>query len=244
MKILIADDESDARERLRRLIAELDAGHEVAGEVANGRAALAFCQTHPVDLALLDIEMPGSDGLEVAATLSRLSPPPAVILVTAYPEHALEAFARGVQDYLVKPVRRERLDAALERARRPTRLQQAALATLPPPPRQLVVPCRGGLAALRLEDVLYLRAEQKYVTACHIGGQLLLDDSLKSLEQAFPEFFLRIHRNALVARRRIEGLIREPDGTFRVRLRGCAESLPVSRRHLAGIRHWLKWEKS
>lgn len=245
MKIMVVDDESPARQRLIRLLSEIPGDYELAGEAADGIEALELCRSRPVDLILLDVQMPGMDGLDLAREVSRLNPPPAVILVTAYEQYALAAFENNVEDYLVKPVRRERLQAALERARVPTRAQQAALdqppKSLQPPRRHsLSAHYRGGLQTVPVDDIIYLQAEHKYVTVRHTGGELLVDESLKSLEDEFADLFLRIHRNALVARSRLAGLEKGPDGSTLVRLRDCKDHLPVSRRHLAEIRRWLR----
>jgi two-component system response regulator AlgR len=245
MKIMVVDDESPARQRLIRLLSEIPGDYELAGEAADGIEALELCRSRPVDLILLDVQMPGMDGLDVARELARLAPPPAVILVTAYEQYALAAFENNVEDYLVKPVRRERLQAALERARMPTRAQQTALAETPKAAQRarrhsLSAHYRGGLQTVPVDDIIYLQAEHKYVTVRHTGGELLVDESLKSLEDEFTDLFLRIHRNALVARSRLAGLEKGPDGSTLVRLRDCKDHLPVSRRHLAEIRRWLR----
>lgn len=241
MRILIVDDEANARERLCRLISELEGDDEVIGEAGDGATAIEFCRENEVDLVLLDIRMPGLDGLETAERLATSSPPPAVILVTAYPEHALDAFERSVQDYLVKPVRAERLALALERVQVPTRPQREALEGSDPARRRcLSAYCRTGLESTPIEDVLYLQAEDKYVNVRHLRGSLLVDESLRSLEEEFPDLFIRIHRNALVSRQRLEGLIRDGDGNYGARLRDCEEPLPVSRRHLPEVRRWLR----
>lgn len=243
MRILIVDDEAPARERLRRLISEIEGGYEIAGEAMDGQVALDACENLEVDLVLLDIDMPGIDGLEVADRLAELVPPPAVILVTAYTEYALEAFERRVDDYLVKPVRRERLQAALQRLRVSTRPQRAALLEAANPRgrrSRLSARYRGGLRSVPVEEVIYLQAEQKYVNLRHETGHLLLDESLKALEEELGELFIRIHRNALVARRAVLGLEKDVEGNTLVQLRGCDERLPVSRRHLPELRRWLR----
>jgi two-component system response regulator AlgR len=243
MRILIVDDETPARERLQRLVAEVGGGWEVVGQAANGEEALAACRSGDVDLVLLDINMPGMGGLDAAQALAGMDPPPAVILVTAYQEYALDAFERHVADYLVKPVRRERLREALARLQVTNRPQRAALsgsASGPGRRRRLTAHYRGGMRVVAIENVLYLRAEQKYVTARHLSGSLLLDESLKSLEQELGDLFLRIHRNTLVARRWLVGLEKDGDGTSYARLRGCEERLAVSRRHLAEVRRRLR----
>jgi two-component system response regulator AlgR len=245
MKIMVVDDESPARQRLIRLLNEIPGDYELAGEATDGIEALELCRSRPVDLVLLDVQMPGMDGLDVAREVAKLDPPPAVILVTAYEQYALAAFENNVEDYLVKPVRRERLQAALERARIPTRAQRAALAEKPREPaaarrHSLSAHYRGGLQTVPISDIIYLQAEHKYVTVRHTGGELLVDESLKTLEDEFADIFLRIHRNALVARSRLSGLEKGADGSTLVRLRDCPDHLPVSRRHLAEIRRWLR----
>jgi two-component system response regulator AlgR len=241
MKILLVDDEAPARARLRRLIDELGADYEVVGEADNGEAAVAVASKIDADLILLDQKMPGLSGLETAAALARLEPPPAVVLVTAYPEYALDAFAHNVADYLLKPVRRERLQATLERLPLTTRPQRAQQA--PPQDahrRHLSAYYRGGVQTVPIDEVLYLLAEQKYVTVRHLGGRMLIDESLRSLEQEFPQVFVRIHRNALVATERLAGLEKGADGTSLAVLADCEERLPVSRRHLPEIRRFLR----
>jgi two-component system response regulator AlgR len=242
MKILLVDDEAPARERLRRLIDELEDDYAVVGEAANGEEALAAARETDADLVLLDQKMPGMSGLETAAALAELDPPPAVVLVTAYPEFALEAFEHNVADYLVKPVRRERLEATLERLPLTTRPQRAIVEQKDASGRRrhLSAHYRGGVQTVLIEDVLYLLAEQKYVTVRHAGGRMLIDESLKSLEQEFPERFVRIHRNALVAIEQLVGLEKAADGASLAVLAGCEERLPVSRRHLPEIRRFLR----
>lgn len=244
MKILVVDDEAPARQRLIRLLSELPGDYELAGEAKDGIEALDLCRTAPVDVVLLDVQMPGIDGLQAAREMARLTPPPAVILVTAFEQYALAAFEHKVEDYLVKPVRRERLQDALERARVPTRPQRATLVHQDVAAggrrHSLSAHYRGGLQTVPIEDIVYLQAEHKYVTVRHVRGELLVDESLKSLEDEFPEVFLRIHRNALVARARLFAVEKTSDGGTEVRLRDCEERLPVSRRHLADIRRWLR----
>ena len=243
MRILLVDDEAPARERLRRLISEMQGDYQVCGEAEDGVGALEGCKRLEADLVLLDIGMPGMSGLEAARRLAGLDPPPAVILVTAYPEHALEAFEHRVEDYLVKPVRPERLQSALERVCVSTRPQRNALlqsGSGRTRRSRLSAHFRGALHSVPIDEVIYLQAEQKYVALRYPGGQLLLDESLRSLEEELGETFVRIHRNALVALRSIAGLERDADGSTRVRLRGCTERLTVSRRHLPELRQLLR----
>lgn len=242
MRILVVDDEAPARERLRRLIDDLNDGHEIVGEAANGTEVANKCIETDADLVLLDVQMPGLNGLDVAGKLANLEPPPAVILVTAYPEYALAAFERKVTDYLVKPVRRERLRDALQRLSTTTRPQRAGAEPPVRPNRRqhLSAHYRGGVQTVPVEDVLYLLAEQKYVTVRHSDGRMLIDESLKALEQEFPDRFMRIHRNALVASACLVGLEKVSEGASVAVLTGCDERLPVSRRHLPEVRRFLR----
>jgi two-component system, LytTR family, response regulator AlgR len=183
------------------------------------------------------------DGLEAAERLASLEPPPAVILVTAYPDHALDAFERHVADYLVKPVRQERLYAALQRVQVSTRPQRDTLLETGRSQTgrsHFCAPFRGGLRTVPIDEAIYLQAEQKYVVLRHPDGRLLLDESLRSLEKELGKRFVRIHRNALVAVPSIAGLEKDADGATLIRLRGCDERLTVSRRHLPALRQLLR----
>jgi len=241
VKILVVDDELLARDRLAALIEELGEPYRCVASAANGTEALEAFVTTGADLVLMDIRMPGMDGLQAAQQLAQAETPPAVIFTTAYEEHALQAFESEAVDYLLKPVRRERLRKALERARRISLAQlEAVTAVTHKPAPHLCVSYRGGVQRLPLDQVIYLRAESKYVSARHPGGELLLEESLKTLEARYADVFLRIHRNALVAHSALVGLEKRPDGVMQVRLQGCEELLEVSRRHLPEIRRWLK----
>ncbi|MEJ2394228.1 MAG: LytTR family DNA-binding domain-containing protein [Candidatus Thiodiazotropha sp.] len=241
MKIVVVDDEALARQRLASLIEELGSPYELAGEAGNGQQALEVCEQCHADLVLMDIRMPGMDGLQAARQLAEHEQPPAVIFTTAFEEHALEAFDTSAQAYLLKPVRRERLLAALERSQRLTRSQlNAVAATADQPPPQLSASYRGGVKTLPLDEVIYLRAEAKYVVARYAAGELLLEESLKSLQESYGDWFLRIHRNALVSRRHLTGLEKDLQGITRAVLRDCDETLEISRRHLAEIRRLLR----
>jgi two-component system response regulator AlgR len=240
MRVLIADDEAPARERLRRLLAEIGPPWRLVAEAADGGEVLVACRTQPIDVALLDIRMPRADGLACARALQELEAPPAVIFVTAYDEHALAAFDAHAVDYLLKPIRRDRLEAALARARSLTRAQLSALEAARPEREHLVATYRGGITRIPVDEVLYLRAEQKYVVARHVGGEALLEESLRSLEERFADRFVRVHRNALVARDAVTGLEKDASGGCHVRLRGIPDRLEVSRRHLPEIRAWVR----
>lgn len=243
MKILIADDEAPARERLRAMLAEISAADLVV-EARDGREALELAESEQVDTVLLDIAMPALDGLEAARHLAAFLEPPAVIFCTAHDDRALEAFEASAVDYLVKPVRRERLVAALERARKLTGARVRTLhENLPQSARRRSHICarvRGSLKLVPLSDVVHFLAEDKYVVVHHVGGELLIEESLKSLEEEFGEQFARIHRNCLVAVERIVGLRRAADGRALAEVRGATEPLEVSRRNLPALRHLVK----
>ncbi len=241
MRVLIVDDETLARERLIRMLSEIGAPYQMAGEATNGQAAIDICQKGAVDLVLMDICMPGVDGLTAAATLAASETPPAVIFTTAYNEHALAAFERSATDYLLKPIRLERLQQALERAQRPTRAQLAV--NRPPKSTARTHLCAHlgrEIQSIPLQDIVYFQAEQKYVTAHFKGGEAILEEPLKKLEEEFPALFLRIHRNALVAKQAIKGMKQDSTGRWRVTLQQESAELEVSRRHLPELRNWLK----
>jgi two-component system response regulator AlgR len=254
MKRLVVDDEAPARARLVAMLGELSALAEaeaidVAGEAANGRDAVERAAALGVDAVLLDIAMPVMDGLEAARHIARLEPAPAVIFCTAYDEHALAAFAAAAVDYLVKPVRLERLREALARARRARASSSGggaaapALPDLPNTPRQrshLAARMRGNLRLIPIEDIHYLQAEEKYVLVHHARGEDLIEESLKSLEQEFGERFQRIHRNCLVANDEFLELRRLGDGQVQAVLRHGKAPLEVSRRCVPLLRERLK----
>ena len=242
MDVLITDDEPLARERLRALLAE-HADVVVVGEATNGREALdAVERLHP-DLLLLDIAMPVMDGLEAAHHLAQFEAPPALVFCTAYDEHALSAFEAAAVDYLVKPVRAERLAIALERARRYVAARPTSrLPDLPrnTPRTHLSARLRGSLRLIPVGEILYLQADEKYVSVHHAHGEDLIEESLKSLEAEFGERFLRIHRNCLIATSALTELRRSADGQAHVMLRSVATPLEVSRRCLPLLRDKLR----
>ncbi len=244
MKILIADDEPLARERLARLLKHIPSHEVLEPSAENGYQALELIAQLKPDIVLLDISMPGLDGLQVAAQLCELSDAPAVIFCTAHNEYALQAFAVSATDYLVKPIRLEQLQAALDKAQRLSRVQLAALARAPANVNaartHLSARSHKGLELIPIDDVIHCVADNKYVTVRHLQGETLLDESLKSLEDEFPERFVRIHRNALVSRRYIERLQRCTSGPYELYLRGLDEPLTVSRRHVAAIRKLME----
>ena len=243
MRILIVDDEQPARQRLLELISAL--GHATCGEAANGREALLKVQDSQPDAVLLDISMPVLDGLETAQHISCLEMPPAVIFITAHDHYALAAFEAQALDYLLKPVRKERLAAALERAHSLNRAQLAQIHREQSPDNlptrsHLCVKIGNRLDLVPLEDVYYFQADQKYVILRHRHGEAVLEDSLKSLESEFGERFLRIHRNALVAIAHLRGLEKTPDGRYQVIFDDIPQRLEVSRRHASLVRQAVK----
>jgi two-component system response regulator AlgR len=242
MKVLIVDDEPLARERLDALAREC-AGVSVIGEAGDGLAAVEAVERLQPDVVLLDIRMPLMDGLETARHLAEFEHPPAVIFCTAYDEHALAAFDAGAVDYLVKPVRLERLRGALERARRfgVEQVQKVASAAGALHQRgHLCARVRGNLVLVAVADIHYLLAEDKYVVVHHAKGEVLIEEALKSLEDEFGDRFVRIHRNCLVARDRLTGLTRTPDGTIYAQLEGSTATLEVSRRNLPALRKLVR----
>ena len=244
MKVLIADDEPLARERLRALLAE-HADMQLVAEAADGDAALHACAEHSPDVVLLDIAMPGIDGLEAARHLAGFDPRPAVVFCTAYDEHALSAFDAAAVDYLVKPVRRERLAAALDRARtfvagRSPRREDAAPERNGKRRNHLCARLRGSLRLIAIEDIRYLQAEEKYVVVHHARGEDLIEESLKSLEHEFADSFVRIHRNCLVSREELVELRRAPDGRIEAVLRHGDKPLEVSRRCVPFLRDMVR----
>ena len=246
MKILIVDDEKPARDRLRQLIDDF-AEYEVAGEAGNGEEAFRLAaETHP-DIVLLDIRMPGVDGIEAAHHLNKLDPPPAIVFATAYDQYAIDAFEARAIGYVLKPVRRERLARALEQAARLAAGTLTEVAAAPQMQRRrnhVSSLSHGQLKLIPLDDVHYFQADQKYVCVHHSGGQDLIDESLKSLEEEFAEDFVRIHRGVVVAVDKIERLAKTADGKHHIVLRDSSQQpeneLIISRRHLADVRRRLK----
>jgi two-component system response regulator AlgR len=241
VKILIVDDEKPARSRLSRMVGELGQ-HELVGEAVNGVEALGMSQSREPDIVLMDIRMPGMDGIEAARHIARLDEPPAVIFTTAFSDHALEAFETHAVDYLLKPVKQERLKAAIDAAIRPTRAQAArsgdALSGLEPR-QHICARVRGSLVLVPIDSIFYFHAEQKYVTVRHREGEVLIEDALKALETEFGDRFFRIHRNALVSLKALGGMQSDNDGHL-VTFRDIDDKLEVSRRHLPGVRKIIR----
>ena len=246
MNVLIVDDEAPARDRLRQLLQDFPE-HEVVGEAGNGHEALELAGSLSPDVILLDIRMPGLDGVETAHHLNSFEKPPAVVFTTAYDEYAIDAFEANAIGYVMKPVRRERLEQALKQAARLTHgmLDEVARQSgLDAGRRHVCARVHGELRLIPISDVHCFLADQKYVTVVHENGRDLIDDSLKSLEEEFADAFVRIHRSALVAVNQIDALRKAEDGRTHVMMRGAEadESLEliVSRRHLTNVKRRLK----
>ena len=246
MKILIVDDEALARDRLSQILDDSDE-HDVVGEAENGEQALEIARTSAPDVVLLDIRMPGMNGIETAHHLNSFESPPAIIFTTAYDEYAIEAFDTRAVGYLLKPVRRERLDRALEQAARLTNITLSEIAKrsgISDLRKHVCAHTKGELKLIPVRDVICFRADQKYVRVQHRNGEDLIDDSLNHLEQEFADEFVRIHRNALVAVRQIDMLKKTADGQTLVTLREGSQDedsgLIISRRHVANVRRRIK----
>ncbi len=247
LRVFIADDETPARERLKELLADIAAELPtvVVGEAASGLDAVAQLPESRAQVLLLDIEMPGMRGLEVARHLSGLELAPAVIFVTAHDRHAVEAFELNALDYLLKPVRAARLAAALKKASTDGPPAREQLAKAAAQAREyLSVTERNRIHLVPVRDVVYLRAELKYVTLRTRAGEHLIEESLVALEREFAERFVRVHRNCLVARTAVRGFERSAEGGdephWNVVLDGVPERLPVSRRQWAEVRLLVK----
>jgi len=236
LRVVIVDDETPARSRMRDLLA--DCAQEVPliveGEASDGRMALELLSSQPADVVLLDVRMPEMDGIEVAHHLLKLEQPPAVIFTTAYDAYAISAFEVHAVDYLLKPIRASRLREALLRARGAKPPAADMLRELRPQGRAfLSAPERGRIHLIPVGDVVYLKAEQKYVTVRTAQREYLIEESLTGLENEYPARFVRVHRNCLVARDAILGFERadgDGEGHWVVLLKACDERIAVSRR--------------
>ncbi len=246
MKVLVCDDEPLARERLKRMLDKIP-GAECIGEAENGVDLLQKVPHLNPEIIISDIRMPGMDGIEAAEHLSRLNEPPALIFCTAYDDYAIKAFQVNAMGYLLKPVKQQELEQALGQARRLTRAQLASLREETAEPvrknghaREFIsARTHRGIELIQLTDIRYFMADQKYVTVRHVGGEVLIDETLKDLETEFENVFFRIHRNCLIRLDCLEG-IEQTNGQINVRLRGVAEVLPVSRRLMSNLKKVVK----
>src|SRR6187402_1558746 len=242
MEILVVDDELLARQRLVRMIEKFDE-HRVIGEADNADAALAAIDTLDPDLILLDVRMPGKDGLTLAHEISALDYPPAIIFCTAFDQYALDAFGTSAIGYLLKPIKSEQLLEALNKAQKLNKVQLAAAktpATGTSVRSHISARTRRGIELIPLEDVRYFVADHKYVTVYHRNGENLLDETLKELEEEFGSRFIRIHRNALISVKHIEAIERAPQGQYQVRLADTEQRPIISRRHVSDVKELLK----
>ena len=246
MKVLIVDDEQLARDRLRQILDD-EEGYDVIGEAENGAEAIALAAKLQPDVVLLDIRMPGLDGIETAHHLNALEHSPAIVFATAFDEYAIDAFEARAIGYVLKPVRRNKLTTALQQASRLTKntlSEVAAEAQMQIARKHVCTRVFDELRLIPIDDVICFRADQKYVTVEHDNGQDLIDDSLKSLAEEFSGDFVRIHRGALVAVQRIDRIEKTAQGKSRVILRDNSQvddnELIISRRHLAEVRRRLK----
>ena len=245
LRVFIADDEAPARSRLRVLLEDIRAAlpTEVVGESANAAEAIERLPASGAQVLLLDIQMPGMGGLELARHVSSLADPPAVVFVTAHDRHAVQAFELNALDYLVKPARAERLAAALRKAVTGGPARTDRLDAARGGPRQYFsVVERNRITLVPVADVLYLKAEHKYVTLRTREGEHLIEESLVAIEREFAERFIRAHRNCLVARRAIRGVERAPDVEevqWQMVLDGLDERISVSRRQWPALKEIL-----
>jgi two-component system response regulator AlgR len=246
LRVLIVDDEQPARSRLRDLLFDLSESLPVVvvGEAAHGREAIVMAQSNVVDVVLLDVRMPVMDGVETAQHLQRLPKPPAVIFTTAYTHYAVQAFEVNALDYLLKPINATRLKDALARVAHARALRVDLLRAMQVNCRSfLSVLERGNVILIPISDIVYLRAELKYVTVRTHQREYLLDESLVQLEREFGERFVRVHRNCLIARAAIRGFERagaEGDSAWQAVLEGITERVSVSRRQHHVIRSFKR----
>ncbi len=247
LSVIIVDDEVPARTRLRDLLADVyaEVPNAVVAEAGNGLQAVDAIAAHAVDVVLVDIRMPQMDGIELARHLAQLEHPPAIIFVTAFDGYAVQAFELNAIDYLVKPVRAQRLAAALQKVKQSRPASPQVLAQLQQGARtHLSCHERGRLLLIPLPEILYLKADLKYVTARTASREYLLDESLTHLEEEFSERFIRLHRSALVAKEAIAGfeksLDEDAETQWQALLRGIPEKLPVSRRQWPLVKSYAK----
>lgn len=243
MDILICDDEPLAVERLSRMVTQL--GHQVVATAQHGIEAIECVQQYEPDVVLLDIKMPEMDGLICAQHLSALNPMPAVVFCTAYDEHALTAIRSQAKGYLLKPIAKAELQEVLDNL---TKLTQAQVSQLEQKEnmekqaqrQQIAAKTYRGIELIPIENIYYFLADQKYVTVRHKNGSVLIDETLKDLEQEFANKFIRIHRNALISLDYLDGLELVASGQYQVRCRELEEKLAVSRRHLPMLRERMQ----
>jgi len=235
MKLLVVDDEPLARERLVQIVKDLEYSDSILS-AGNGLRAVELCQSDKPDVILMDIRMPGMDGLEAAEHISQMEKAPAIIFITAYDEYALDAFKVHAVDYLLKPVREEKLKEALDRACQLNRAQLSAIKSESSGRTNITAKISGNIKLIPVEEILYFQAEQKYVTVKYLSGETIIEDTLKELQAEFENDFVRIHRNALVAKKFITGIHKDGEGKSYVTLQDSERELEISRRHLSAVK--------
>ncbi|MDH5434086.1 MAG: LytTR family DNA-binding domain-containing protein [Gammaproteobacteria bacterium] len=248
MKILVVDDEPLARQRLEGLLAGVDQISAIV-TAENGLRAVEICQDQEIDVVLMDIRMPGMDGLEAAGHIAKNKQPPAIIFTTAYDEYALEAFKVNAVNYLLKPVRKTDLISAIQASSKLNKAQLAAIATQQQEAKpsdddhkgrkHITTKISGNIKLIPVVDVVYFLAEQKYVTVRHLNGETIIEDTLKELQVEFEGQFIRIHRNALVAKKFITGMRRDNQGHAYINFEVINKELEISRRHLSTVKQLL-----
>lgn len=249
MKLLVVDDEPLAQQRLKLLLKELDQVSQIY-VANNGMQAVEACQKNIPDIVLMDIRMPGMDGLEAAQHISQLKNPPAIIFTTAYDEYALEAFKVNAVDYLLKPVREQKLAEAINKACSLNKAQLTVIKEQHKSRTNITAKISGNIKLIPIKDIIYFQAEQKYVTVKYLNrdnstsdrlmlSETIIEDTLKELQKEFSENFIRVHRNAMVSIQFITGIHRDHEGHNYVVLANTDKQLEISRRHLAGIKKLL-----
>ncbi|HHB91660.1 MAG TPA: response regulator transcription factor [Thioploca sp.] len=232
IKLIIVDDEPLARKRLCALVNEIGIA-EVIAEADNGKEALKFLQIYKPDVLLLDIHLPEIDGMQIAKQLLSTTPSPIIIFTTAYSEHALEAFNHQALDYLVKPIRKDRLERALRRVHN-------FLPTIPTARTHISYFKQGKKSLIEVNKIYYFLAQENYTMLRWQGGEILINEPLKDLEQEFTGYFIRIHRRFLISIKQIKTLVKEKNGHFHIKLKDTPETLEVSRRQLPTVNKLLK----
>lgn len=238
MKLLVVDDEPLAQQRLKQLLDSIDIVDSIT-LANNGLRAIESCQDDKPDLVLMDIRMPGMDGLEAAQHISKMEEPPAIIFTTAYDEYALDAFKANAVDYLLKPVREHTLKASIEKACSLNSAQLETVRSQHDGRTNITAKISGNIKLIPVKDIVYFQAEQKYVTVKYINGETIIEDTLKELQSEFSDTFVRIHRNAIVSKKFITGIHRDNQGHSYVLLGEEQKQLEISRRHLSEIKKLL-----
>ena len=239
MRIVVCDDEPLARERLARIVQE--SGHQVVAQVTTGAEAIVAVKTQQPDIILLDIRMPEMDGVRCAQALNELEHPPAIIFVTAYDHYAIAALKANAIGYLLKPANKDELLEALNKAKNLNAAQLNEIRKLEDPTARpirehIAARTHRGVELIKLTDIYYFTADQKYVKVRHKGGIVLIDETLKELEQEFEDRLFRVHRNAIINLSFLDYLETLDAGQYQVRFKGIDETLAVSRRHLPALR--------